>query len=805
MVLSLSLEPVKSSLHTLTCKEQYNFKVLSKLVNSSLLQTDPFNGHENEKEQLKKYMNIGNHITYKRTCKFGRTYCKGGLGLQSLRREIRHTIARDYYYDIDIVNAHPEILSQILKQNHIADCSYLDKYVRKRDQCLSAIMKKYDIDRHTAKNLFIIIMYGGSYEKWLDDNKLDKNGKLEFIVHFQNEMRQINKVIAEANKKIEEEISKNKERNNIASSVTSYYLQEIENRILEEAFQHCKEHGYINDDNDCVLCFDGLMLLKNTFDEELLEELHALVKTKFNLDLKFINKEMDEGYTEQDIDNNQLSTYSSDDVFKLVSQINNNDVAKFYYKFIEKDKYKRSPTRNWYELDDHNVYKQMPDCQPPSSLLNDISDKVMAVIQEEMDKLKPPVIGSENFDKQNKDYCDKRKMFNSAYKSVGSSNFSKGCIDYLGNLYTDKHLEDKLDGDNNLIAFNNGYLYDIVKNEYREIMASDYISRTMNIKHNDKINDAKVEEVHKLLLSIFEDEEIINHWLKIHGISLFTNKREKLYILTGKGGNGKSLLMDLLHDCIGDYFYQSQSNFFTSKKQSNGVNSTLAKCKGVRILSVSEPQSESMNEVSLNGEAVKETTGRDEISTRDLYKSEFSYIPQFSCFLLCNDLPSIKKLDNGIIRRLEIVNYPLNFVDEDKMQHDNDRLINVDLKDQLKADEGLKQAFMHLLFKTACENMNTNIVIPEKCRALVSEYIEDNNPVFLFLSQYCEITNNDKDRVKRSEFHNMFKCLTRSDMTEQSIGKAMMFNNVGVKKNRDGIYCYVGIKRKPEQEEDTTD
>ena len=52
-------------------------------------------------------------VNYKKNHKYiGRFFAKGSLSLQSLPREIRHTISKEYYYDIDIVNAHPEILYQ---------------------------------------------------------------------------------------------------------------------------------------------------------------------------------------------------------------------------------------------------------------------------------------------------------------------------------------------------------------------------------------------------------------------------------------------------------------------------------------------------------------------------------------------------------------------------------------------------------------------------------------------------------------------------------------------------------------------
>ena len=165
---------------------------------------------------------------------------------------------------------------------------------------------------------------------------------------------------------------------------------------------------------------------------------------------------MDEGFSEEEINNNQTNSYTTLDILNFAKNIYNNDVAKFYYNHIEKDKYKRSENKNWYELDENSAYKQTPDSKPPESLLNDISDKIMKLFIAGESELKPPIIGCDDFDKKLKQYTEKRKIFNNAYKAVGTSKFTKGCIDYLSHLYTDKELDKTLDNDTSVVAFGNG-------------------------------------------------------------------------------------------------------------------------------------------------------------------------------------------------------------------------------------------------------------------------------------------------------------------------------------------------------------
>jgi parallel beta-helix repeat protein len=48
----------------------------------------------------------------------GRMFAKGALSLQSFPRAIRATLAHSFYYDIDMVNAHPVILSHLCKSKN---------------------------------------------------------------------------------------------------------------------------------------------------------------------------------------------------------------------------------------------------------------------------------------------------------------------------------------------------------------------------------------------------------------------------------------------------------------------------------------------------------------------------------------------------------------------------------------------------------------------------------------------------------------------------------------------------------------
>ena len=69
----------------------------------------------------------------------------------------------------------------------------------------------------------------------------------------------------------------------------AYYEQEIENRILEQVYVYCADKNVITN-NVCALRYDGVMILKENYYPELIDELEKLIIDKFGLHLKFEQK-----------------------------------------------------------------------------------------------------------------------------------------------------------------------------------------------------------------------------------------------------------------------------------------------------------------------------------------------------------------------------------------------------------------------------------------------------------------------------------------------------------------------------------
>jgi len=323
-------------LRDIQCIEKIDSSKLYKLlITSNVLKEDLRykNVYENEKNQLINYFTNSideNNIKVKYVKDlYGRSLPQYSYGLHNIRKEIRHTLSKDYYEDIDIINCHPEIYQQILNHNNIK-CELLTKYNNNRDYYVNLVRNEYNIEKDVAKTLFIRLLYGGSYDNWLSENKFTK--KLDCLIKFNNEMWNNNKILVDNNKELFNWVKTKKSSFN-DSTVVSYFLQEKEVQILEELYCYSINKKYITN-NNVVLCADGLMILKENYNDNILKEFEEFLYKKFNINLKFINKKLDSFYSDKFIDDNIDIKETSeielvdDNIRKLEDNLLNNEELK---------------------------------------------------------------------------------------------------------------------------------------------------------------------------------------------------------------------------------------------------------------------------------------------------------------------------------------------------------------------------------------------------------------------------------------------------------------------------------------------
>ena len=217
---------------------------------------------------------------------FGRFFADGAVSLQSICREIRHTIAEEYYDDLDVVNAHPVIL-RFLCQEHKIDCEKLDEYIENREEHLEALLEDNEIDREHAKMIFLSLINGGAG----DYSALAKPSR--FIRRFKQETADILEELCELYPQEFERRKKSNPINPMGSTVNAL-MCDWENKILQCVVAFYKDKEIIKE--NCVLCFDGVMIPKHEQIAEFVPECEAYILEKTRVPVSLKIKPMDEGF-----------------------------------------------------------------------------------------------------------------------------------------------------------------------------------------------------------------------------------------------------------------------------------------------------------------------------------------------------------------------------------------------------------------------------------------------------------------------------------------------------------------------------
>lgn len=165
--------------------------------------------------------------------------------------------------------------------------------------------------------------------------------------------------------------------------------------------------------------------------------------------------------------------------------------------------------------------------------------------------------------------------------------------------------------------------------------------------------------------------QMVSYLQKAFGCAA-TGKPEKLlFVLYGEGNNGKTTLLEIIRDALGDKEYAGQvqvDSLMVRPKEAlsnNAVNTDLADLQGCRFVSSSEV--EQGQRLSLS--RVKYLTGLGQIKARRLRENMIRFRPTYKLFLDCNHKPVITDPNDAIWNRVKCIPFnvqiPENEIDRD--------------------------------------------------------------------------------------------------------------------------------------------
>jgi putative DNA primase/helicase len=225
----------------------------------------------------------------------------------------------------------------------------------------------------------------------------------------------------------------------------------------------------------------------------------------------------------------------------------------------------------------------------------------------------------------------------------------------------------KLDTDNWLLNTPQGTI-DLKTGKFRKHIRTDYITKSILVAYDAK---AQYPIWESFLIDIMMGNiEMIRYLQKAVGYCLTGDTSEQcIFILYGFGDNGKSTFQTTIMQILGEFAMQTATETLLTKKF-DSIPCDLARLRGSRMVAAAE------NDIGrrFSESLIKQITGGDEITGRQLYKDPIQYKPTYKIFLSTNHRPVVIESTHAIWRRMRLI--PFNFIvpSERKDKHLPDKL-----------------------------------------------------------------------------------------------------------------------------------
>lgn len=683
--------------------EKVDFNKLQLLISSEDIGEELKNQLQAYYQKRKGDSVLVNYSYSKSLTQKGRLYAQNNLSLQNFKSEVRHALAKDIYYDIDMENAGPGLIMQYCKKHDI-ECPKLEYYVNNREEILKKIIKFHKLDRQEAKHLMIKLCYLGKYDEFVD--------KLKYLSNFSEEMKKISKEVCRIEKDIFNEVVKNKDKPNKKSTTLSITCQVLENKCLMAMYDFFKGQKI----NVGVLCFDGLMIEKNKkIDDsvmELLKSCQKYVFDKIGYKIKLVIKPMDK---ELEFRLPEYTSYvhSDKDAADKLLLIEGKEKFKYcqgdFYVYdertgvFEKDETARPDTLNYYLIKNRD-YLNVIDGKTEKSYGTDavLMKKVINFILAEC-----------------KDDHWVDKVANS---SLGYLLFRDGIYDMKKCKFTK--------GFNPRIIFYASVPWDFPERDEEEVKNAFDISFGRLFEEPEPILAA-------LARALAGDTHI-----------------KKFYFCPGKTNAGKSVLINMLQKAFGKYIGTFNAESLAHKKRDSRDEGQKNRwgllLRFSRILMSNEIK---MDE-SVDGNAIKKhSAGTDKITGRGHHGNETEFHPHYTIFCMLNDIPKIEPMDSAALGRLEYIEFPYEFVDKENLGKKSFYKAKDNKIDKKISDEAFIRGFTHILLDAYQRFMEQGM--PEFDKETKDRWTSENkqsNEVINKIEEYYEVTGNKDDTVSISNF-----------------------------------------------------
>ena len=277
-----------------------------------------------------------------------------------------------------------------------------------------------------------------------------------------------------------------------------------------------------------------------------------------------------------------------------------------------------------------------------------------------------------------------------------------------------------LDRDPWLLNVQNGTL-DLRTGELKPHRQEDFITRVLDYSYDP---NAECPRWDLFLAEVFDgDGELACFLRRAVGYSLTGDTSEDcLFLLYGKGCNGKTTLLETLKSIFGPYALQSEFGTFLTERTREAPSPGIARLAGARfVVAIEVPEGKRLAEAVL-----KSLTGGDTIVARFLYqKKQFEFRPQFKLWLAVNHRPIVRDFSPAFWRRVHLIPFEVSFLGREDPR----------LEEKLLAEA---EGILAWAVRGCLEWQREGLEPPKAVQAATEEYRLEQDQLGRFLSACCE-------------------------------------------------------------------
>jgi putative DNA primase/helicase len=251
-----------------------------------------------------------------------------------------------------------------------------------------------------------------------------------------------------------------------------------------------------------------------------------------------------------------------------------------------------------------------------------------------------------------------------------------------------------------------GGVVDLRSGSIRRQRPADYMTRITGVAPDP---NCAIETFRKFLMrTTGGDHDLASFLQRVAGYALTGDTSEHaLFFLYGTGGNGKSVFINALTGCLGDYHTTSAIETFTASSADRHPTD-LAGLRGARLVTAVETEDGRRWAES----KIKSLTGGDKISARFMRQDFFEFTPIFKLIIAGNHRPGLRSVDEAIRRRFHLVPFTVTIPESERDEQ---------LGEKLKTEW---PGILHWMIEGCLAWQRDGLCPPESVRSATAAYLE---------------------------------------------------------------------------------